>query len=50
MNFKTLAIETRELPSTEETENLTCQETAEIAPLPLESFRLVGGGEGIVVL
>jgi len=48
MNNETLAI--TELLFSDEADDLTRQQTAEITTLPPECFSLVGGGEGIVVL
>ncbi len=50
MNVETLAIKDQELLSRDEADDLTRQQTAEITPLAPESYRLVGGGDGIVVL
>ena len=49
MNTETRAIESEELTSTEQGELCTLQQTGDIEPLPLEAFKLVGGGGSIVV-
>ena len=46
MNIEKLAIENQEVPSNEQDEGSPLQ-TAEITPLPPESYHLVGGGDGI---
>lgn len=50
MDIESLAIENQEILSSEEAEDSAPQQTAEITPLPLESFKLVGGGSSIVLL
>ena len=49
VNVEPLAIEDQEPLSAEQTEDPSHQQTAEITPLPPESFKLIGGGSGIVV-
>lgn len=49
MNVELVAIENQEPLSTDQAEDPSRQQTAEITPLALESFKLVGGGTGIVV-
>jgi hypothetical protein len=49
MNVETLAIEDQEPLSADQAEDASRQQTAEITPLALESFKLIGGGSGIVV-
>ena len=49
MNIESLALENQEVPSKEQTGD-SAQQTAEITPLPPESFKLVGGGSSIVLL
>ena len=50
MDVGKLAIESPETLSGEKPKTLTPQQSAEITPLPLDSFKLIGGGTGIVVL
>ena len=50
MNVETLAIEDQELLSSDKPDDLARRQTAEITPLPPESFSLVGGGSSIVVI
>lgn len=50
MDADNLAIESPETLSGEKPKTLTPQQSAEITPLPLDSFKLIGGGNGIVVL
>ena len=49
MNLETLAIESDEMLATRQSEDCTSEQTPEITPLALESFKLVGGGAGIVL-
>ena len=50
MDVQAFAIESPETLSGEKPETLTPQQSADITPLPLDSFRLVGGGDGVIVL
>ena len=50
MNVEPVAIEDQELLSTEQAEDALGQQTAEITPLALDSFKFIGGGSGIAVL
>jgi hypothetical protein len=50
MNIENLAIENQETLSSEQSEDAVSQQTAEIRPLALESFKLVGGGSSVVLL
>ena len=50
MNVETFAIEDQELPSAEQAEDASSQQAAEITPLALDCFKLIGGGSSIVVL
>jgi hypothetical protein len=50
MNIENLAIENQQTLSGDQAENSTSQQTTEIRPLPLESFKLVGGGSSVVLL
>jgi hypothetical protein len=47
MNFE---IENREISSTEQAEDSETQHPAEITTLPFECFKLVGGGDAIVLV
>jgi hypothetical protein len=49
MNIETLAIEDQQPLRIENTEACALDLATDITPLPPESFKLIGGGEGIVV-
>jgi hypothetical protein len=46
MNFETLAIETQNLLTKEEVA-ATVEQTAEVTPISMDCFKLVGGGSAI---
>jgi hypothetical protein len=50
MNIENLAIEKQQALSAERPEDRDPQQPADITPLPPETFQLIGGGSGIVVL
>lgn len=50
MSVDGLAIESQEVPPSEQEEDSAERQAAGIAPLPLESFKLVGGGSSIIQL
>jgi hypothetical protein len=50
MNIESLAIETQEVPSSEQVDNSAPQQTPGITPLPPESYKLIGGGGSIILL
>lgn len=49
MNIRTLAIEDQQPVRDESAEACAADPATDITPLPLESFKLVGGGGGVVV-
>jgi hypothetical protein len=49
MNVEPVAIEDQKPLSPEQAEDTLRQQTAEITPLALESFKFIGGGSGVVV-
>ena len=50
MNLETLAIESEELLTTHQAADFASEQAAEITPLPMESFKLIGGGSSIILL
>ncbi len=49
MNLETLAIESIEMLNEHPSADCASEQTPEITPLALESFKFVGGGEAIVL-
>lgn len=50
MNLETLATEFEAMPTTQQSTDCASGLAPEITPLALECFKLVGGGESIVLL
>jgi hypothetical protein len=50
IKIESLEVENQETLARERAEGCTSEPTAEITPLPLECFHLVGGGDSITVL